>query len=80
MGWGERRAAEGVNSTMIYLIYCKNFCKCHNVPPAPQLKKKKERMEWSKQTGNTLEEVGRQARARTGKGSRRTLPFIQSGL
>jgi hypothetical protein len=18
---------------MIYLIYCKNFCKCHNVPP-----------------------------------------------
>jgi hypothetical protein len=23
----------GVNSTMIYLIYCKNFCKCHNVPP-----------------------------------------------
>jgi hypothetical protein len=23
---------EGVNSSMIYLIYCKNFCKCHNVP------------------------------------------------
>jgi hypothetical protein len=22
-----------VNSTM---IYCKNFCKCHNVPPVPQ--------------------------------------------
>jgi hypothetical protein len=24
---------EGINSSMIYLIYCKNFCKCHNVPP-----------------------------------------------
>jgi hypothetical protein len=23
----------GVNSSIIYLIYCKNFCKCHNVPP-----------------------------------------------
>jgi hypothetical protein len=21
------------NSTMIYLIYCKNFCKWHNIPP-----------------------------------------------
>jgi hypothetical protein len=30
---------EKVNSTTIYLIYCKNFCKCHNVPPA-QLKNK----------------------------------------
>jgi hypothetical protein len=27
-----------VNSSMLYLIYCKNFCKCHNVSPA-QLKK-----------------------------------------
>jgi hypothetical protein len=25
---------EGVDSTMIYLIYCKNFCNCHNVHPA----------------------------------------------
>jgi hypothetical protein len=25
--------SEGVNSSMIYLIQCKNFCKCHNVPP-----------------------------------------------
>jgi hypothetical protein len=25
--------AEGVNSSMIYLIHCKNSCKCHNVPP-----------------------------------------------
>jgi hypothetical protein len=24
---------EGVNSNMIYLMCCKNFCKSHNVPP-----------------------------------------------
>jgi translation initiation factor 2 beta subunit (eIF-2beta)/eIF-5 len=24
---------ERVNSSMIYLIYIKNFCKCHNIPP-----------------------------------------------
>jgi hypothetical protein len=29
-----RRMMEGVNSTMIYLIYCNNFYKCHIVPPA----------------------------------------------
>jgi hypothetical protein len=29
-----------INSTMIYLIYCKNFCKCHN---APQHNNKKEK-------------------------------------
>jgi hypothetical protein len=34
---------EGVNSSMIYLIYC-NFCKCYNVPPLNiTSKKKKER-------------------------------------
>jgi hypothetical protein len=38
-GKGWRRAVEGVNSTIMYLICCKNFCKYHNVPPA-QLKKK----------------------------------------
>jgi hypothetical protein len=27
------RMVEGVSSSMIYLIYCKNLCKCHNVPP-----------------------------------------------
>jgi hypothetical protein len=27
------RMMEGVNLTM---IYCKNFCKCHNVPPVQQ--------------------------------------------
>jgi hypothetical protein len=25
---------EGENSSTIYLMYCKNFCKCHNVPPS----------------------------------------------
>jgi hypothetical protein len=33
-GEGKRRMMEGINSSMIYLIYCKNFCKCHNVPSA----------------------------------------------
>jgi hypothetical protein len=23
----------GVHSSMIYLTYCKNFCKCYSVPP-----------------------------------------------
>jgi hypothetical protein len=33
LGMGGRwiKKMEGVNSSMIYLIYCKNFCKCHNV-------------------------------------------------
>jgi hypothetical protein len=30
-GW--KRAEEGVNSSVIYLIHCKNLCKCYNVPP-----------------------------------------------
>jgi hypothetical protein len=38
-GW--RRMMEEVNSSMIYLIQCKNFCKCHNVPwPSTTIKKK----------------------------------------
>jgi hypothetical protein len=32
-GEGQRRMMEGVNSAMMYY---KNFCKCHNVPPARQ--------------------------------------------
>jgi hypothetical protein len=28
---GERWA--GVNSSMTYLIHCKNYCKCHSAPP-----------------------------------------------
>jgi hypothetical protein len=33
---------EGVNKSRIYLIYFKMFCKCYNVPPAQQKKKKKD--------------------------------------
>jgi hypothetical protein len=44
-GLGEgryKRMVEGVNSGMIYLIYCKNFCKCHKVtPPSITIKIKK---------------------------------------
>jgi hypothetical protein len=29
---GKRKVVEGVKAS-IYLIHCKNFCKCHNVPP-----------------------------------------------
>jgi hypothetical protein len=27
-----KESGGGVSSSMIYLIYYKNFCKCHNVP------------------------------------------------
>jgi hypothetical protein len=30
---GKRREVEGVNSSMMYLIHCKIFCKGHKVPP-----------------------------------------------
>jgi hypothetical protein len=33
---------EGVNSSMMYLIYRKNICKCHHVPiPSTTIKKEK---------------------------------------
>jgi hypothetical protein len=32
MGWVKENDG-GVNSSMIYLIYHKNICTCHNVPP-----------------------------------------------
>jgi hypothetical protein len=32
-GGGWKRAVKGVNSSMIYLIHCKNFYKYHNVAP-----------------------------------------------
>jgi hypothetical protein len=32
---------EGVNSSMIHLIHCKNLCKCHSVPPPSTTIKKK---------------------------------------
>jgi hypothetical protein len=30
----------GVKSSMIYLIHCMNFCKCHSVPPPSTIIKK----------------------------------------
>jgi hypothetical protein len=40
MGRGrDRRMVEGVNSSMIYLIYCKNFCKCQCTPTQHNNKK-----------------------------------------
>jgi hypothetical protein len=44
--WGkeEERAAKGVNSSMIYLIHCKNFCIYANVPsPSTIIKKKRKK-------------------------------------
>jgi hypothetical protein len=43
MGDGrQRRVLDGVNSSMIYLIYCKNFCKFYNVPtPGTTTKKRR---------------------------------------
>jgi hypothetical protein len=37
--WG--RAVEGVNPCMMYLIHCKNLCKCNNVPPPSTTIKKR---------------------------------------
>jgi hypothetical protein len=36
---GKSRAVEGVNSSMIYLIYCRNFYKCTMYPHPAQQKK-----------------------------------------
>jgi hypothetical protein len=30
----------GMNTCVIYLTHCKNFCKCHNVPPPSTITKK----------------------------------------
>jgi hypothetical protein len=41
MGARYRRMVEWVNSSMVYLIYCKNICKCHNQPlPSTTIKNK----------------------------------------
>jgi L-lactate utilization protein LutB len=34
VGRGIKENDGGVSSTMTYLIYSKNCCKCHNVPPS----------------------------------------------
>jgi hypothetical protein len=35
-----------VSSNMMYLIQCKNFCKCHNVPPPSITIKKKNKSKY----------------------------------
>jgi hypothetical protein len=41
---GMKENVGGMNSSMIYLMYCKKFCKCHLIPPlSTTIKKKKER-------------------------------------
>jgi hypothetical protein len=35
------RMVEEVKSSGIYLIHCKNLCKCQNVPPPSTIKEKK---------------------------------------
>jgi hypothetical protein len=37
---GIKENDEGANSSTTYLIYCKNFCGCHNVPPSSTTEKK----------------------------------------
>jgi hypothetical protein len=34
--WGERGTKENDGGVNLSKIYCKNFCKCHNVPPEQQ--------------------------------------------
>jgi hypothetical protein len=45
-GGGMKRTEEWVNSSMIYLIHCKNFYKCHDVPPASTTIKKLNKILW----------------------------------
>jgi hypothetical protein len=40
-GGEDERAVERVNSSMIYLIHCKNLCKYSNVPQLSTVKKKR---------------------------------------
>jgi hypothetical protein len=35
---------KGINSSMTYLINCKNFCKCYNVPSPSTIKEKINKM------------------------------------
>jgi hypothetical protein len=46
MGREEKENDGGVNSTMIDLIYCKNFCKCHSVPPLSTTIKEKKKIKY----------------------------------
>jgi hypothetical protein len=47
-GGGGERAVEVGNSSMIYLIHCKNLCKCYNLPPPSTtiVKKRRKQIYW----------------------------------
>jgi hypothetical protein len=49
VGEGLGRMMEGMNSSLIYLTYCKNICKCHNVPPPSIIKNEKKQKAFQKQ-------------------------------
>jgi hypothetical protein len=46
---------EEVNSSMIYLIHCKNLCKCYSVPPPSTTIKEKKK--WPKTKDNECENL-----------------------
>jgi hypothetical protein len=49
---------DGVNLSMIYLIYCENFYKCCNVPlPSTTIKKIRSILEKEGRNGNIMEGV-----------------------
>jgi hypothetical protein len=54
---------EGMNSNIMYLIYCKNFCKCHNVS-LPNTTIKERRKEGKKEEGRKEEERERKKKER----------------
>jgi hypothetical protein len=33
-GEGVKESSKGDDSNLIYLVHCKNFCECYNVPPS----------------------------------------------
>jgi hypothetical protein len=39
-GWGIKENDGGLNSSVIYLIHCRIFCKFHNEPPPSPIFKK----------------------------------------
>jgi hypothetical protein len=44
LGEGVKESKGGGDSSMMYLMHCKNRCKCHNVPsPGTTIKKKRKK-------------------------------------
>jgi hypothetical protein len=51
-GWGIELEEE--NSSKMYLIHCKNLCKCYNIPPPSTIEKEKKRLTHSNVHVNTF--------------------------